>query len=145
MTGAQIVTASDSLERWDHIANMVKEQSAFPATNYLDPPVGSNHFGLDGLKTIAYEMFEELGPDLVDAVLVPTSRGELIWGLFEGFRQLKAADLTTALPRLFAVEPFARISAVLGGGTVTGSCPGLTRLTSIDRKSVVRERVCNYV
>src|SRR3546814_1398071 len=26
MTGAQIVTASDSLERWDHIANMVKEQ-----------------------------------------------------------------------------------------------------------------------
>src|SRR3546814_3045776 len=70
MTGAQIVTASDSLERWDHIANMVKEQSAFPATNYLDPPVGSNHFGLDGFKTIAYEMFEELGPDLVDAVLV---------------------------------------------------------------------------
>src|SRR3546814_7372249 len=69
---------------------MVKEQSAFPATNYLDPPVGSNHFGLDGFKTIAYEMFEELGPDLVDAVLVPTSRGDLIWGLFEGFRQLKA-------------------------------------------------------
>src|SRR3546814_15990655 len=78
MTGAQIVTASDSLERWDHIANMVKEQSAFPATNYLDPPVGSNHFGLDGLKTIANEMFEELGPDLVDAVLVPHTRGDLI-------------------------------------------------------------------
>src|SRR3546814_4340848 len=37
MTGAQIFTASDSPERWDHIANMVKEQSAFPATNYLDP------------------------------------------------------------------------------------------------------------
>src|SRR3546814_1084724 len=37
-----------------------------------------------------------------------------------GFRQLKAADLTTAVPRLFAVEPFARISAELGGETVTG-------------------------
>src|SRR3546814_7979724 len=78
-------------------------------------------------------MFEELGPDLVDAVLVPTSRGDLIWGLFEGFRQLKAADLTTAVPRLFAVEPFARISAVLGGETVTGSFPGTTKLTSIGR------------
>src|SRR3546814_17401165 len=87
---------------------MVKDQSAFPATNYLDPPVGSNHFGLDGFKTIAYEMFDALGPDLVDAVLVPTSRGDLIWGLFEGFRQLKPADLPTALPRLFAVAPFAR-------------------------------------
>src|SRR3546814_19239757 len=75
MTGAQIVTASDSLERWDHIANMVKEQSAFPETNYLDPPVGSNHFGLDGFKNFASEMLEELGPDLFDAVLVPPSRG----------------------------------------------------------------------
>src|SRR3546814_17865065 len=28
MTGAQIVTASASLESWDHIANMVKSQSA---------------------------------------------------------------------------------------------------------------------
>src|SRR3546814_13936249 len=81
-------------------------------------------------------MFEELGPDLVDAVLVPTSRGDLIWGLFEGFRQLKAADLTTAVPRLFVVEPFARISAVLGGETVTGSFPGPIILTSIVRSTV---------
>jgi threonine synthase len=141
MTGAQIVTASDSLERWDRIAYMVKEQGAFPATNYLDPPVGSNHFGLDGLKTIAYEMFEELGPDLVDAVLVPTSRGDLVWGLFEGFRQIKAAGLTTAIPRLFAVEPFARISAVLGGETVTGSFPGTTKLTSIGGSTVTYQAI----
>src|SRR3546814_13797700 len=52
MTGAQIVTASDSLERWDHIANMVKEQRAFQAPNYPYPPRGSKHFGLDGFKTL---------------------------------------------------------------------------------------------
>src|SRR3546814_5383244 len=86
-------------------------------------------------------MFEELGPDLVDAVLVPTSRGDLIWGLFEGFRQLKAADLTTAVPRLFAVEPFARISAVLGGETVTGSFPGTTKLTSIGGSTVTYQAI----
>src|SRR3546814_19934486 len=82
MTGAQIVTASDSLERWDHNANMVKEQGAFPATNYLDPPDGSNDFGFNGVKTIAYEMFEELETDLVDAVLVSNSLGDLITSLF---------------------------------------------------------------
>jgi threonine synthase len=136
MTGAQIVTASESLERWDHIAKMVKEQGAFSATNYLDPPVGSNHFGLDGLKTIAYEMLEELGPDLVDVVLVPTSRGDLIWGLAEGFDQLKAAGLIKSVPRLYAVEPFARISAVLGGESITGSFPGTTRLASIGGSTV---------
>src|SRR3546814_9506203 len=73
--------------------------------------------------------------------LVPTSRGDLIWGLFEGFRQLKAADLTTAVPRLFAVEPFARISAVLGGETVTGSFPGTTKLTSIGGSTVTYQAI----
>src|SRR3546814_14982894 len=33
ITGAQIVTASDSLARWDHIPNMVKEQSAVDRTS----------------------------------------------------------------------------------------------------------------
>src|SRR3546814_12372758 len=86
-------------------------------------------------------MFEELGPDFVDAVLVPTWRCDLIWGLFEGCRQLKAADLTTAVPRLFAVEPFARISAVLGGEKVTGSFPGTTKLTSIGGSTVTYQAI----
>src|SRR3546814_4711483 len=68
-------------------------------------------------------------------------RSELIWGLFEGCRQLKAADLTTAVPRLFAVEPFARISAVLGGETVTGSFPGTTKLTSIGGSTVTYQAI----
>src|SRR3546814_17505388 len=114
-----------------------RNDKLFPDTTLFRSPVGSNHFGLDGFKTSAYEMFEELGKDLVDAVLVPTSRGDLIWGLFEGFRQLKAADLTTAVPRLFAVEPFARISAVLGGETVTGSFRGTTKLNSIGGSTVI--------
>lgn len=141
MTGAEIVTASESLERWQLVARMVKEEGAFPATNYLDPPVGSNHFGLDGLKTIAYEIFEDVGAEMVDAVLVPTSRGDLIWGLAEGFNQLQAMGLITSVPRLFAVEPFARISAVLGGMKITGSFPGTTRLTSIGGSTVTYQAI----
>ena len=136
MTGAEIVTALESLDRWRFVAKMVKERGWFPATNYLNPPVGSNHFGLDGLKTIAFELFEELGADLVDVMLVPTSRGDLIWGLHEGFSQLKAIGLTRSVPRLFAVEPFPRISDVLHGKMVTDSFPGTTRLTSIGGSTV---------
>src|SRR3546814_18844356 len=62
MTGAQIVTASDSPERWDHIANIVQEKSAYPGTNYPAPPAGNNPLGLDELKTIYYEMLPEFGP-----------------------------------------------------------------------------------
>lgn len=141
MTGAEIVTAPESLDRWQYVARMTKERGWFPATNYLDPPVGSNHFGLDGLKTIAFEIFEELGARMADVVLVPTSRGDLIWGLHEGFGQLKAIGLIGSVPRLFAVEPFSRISAVLGGERITGSFPGSTKLTSIGGSTVTYQSI----
>ncbi len=141
MTGAEIVTAPDSLDRWQYVARMAQEPGWFPATNYLNPPVGSNHFGLDGLRTVAYEIFEELGAEMADVVLVPTSRGDLIWGLAEGFNQLKTTGLIRSVPRLFAVEPFARISAVLGGERVTGSFPGMTKLISIGGSTVTYQAI----
>lgn len=140
-TGAEIIEEADSLDRWRRMENMVKTDGWFPVTNYLNPPVGSNHFGLDGLKTVAYEMFEDLGPDLVDAVLVPTSRGDLIWGICEGFRELEALGLVNALPRLFAVEPFARITEVLAGAPISGSFPGTTALASIGGSTVTHQAV----
>lgn len=140
-TGAEIIEEADSLDRWRRVESMVKTEGWFPVTNYLNPPVGSNHFGLDGLKTVAYEMFEDLGPDLVDAILVPTSRGDLIWGMYEGFRDLEAMGLIEALPRLFAVEPFPRITQVLGGAPVTGSFPGKTALASIGGSTVTYQAI----
>jgi threonine synthase len=141
ITGAEIVEVEDSLDRWRRVTEMVKEQGWFPATNYLNPPVGSNPFGLDGLKTVAYEIYEELGADLVDAVVVPTSRGDLLWGLYEGFRELAAMGLTRSVPRLFAVEPFARISRVLAGEPVTGSFPGSSALASIGGSTVTYQAI----
>lgn len=139
--GAEIVTAPESLERWQIVSEMVKTQGWFPATNYLNPPVGSNHFATDGLKTVAFEIFEELGADQVHAVLVPTSRGDLIWALHEGFSQLKAIGLMSSVPRLFAVEPFARISRVLSGGKITASYAGATNLTSIGGSTVTYQAI----
>ncbi len=136
MTGAELVTVPETLGRWRWVAAMVRERSWFPATNYLDPPVGGNHFGLDGLRTVAYEIFEDIGEENLDAVLVPTSRGDLIWGLYEGFRQIKEVGLLRAVPRLFAIEPFARISRVFGGAELTGSFPGETALVSIGGSTV---------
>lgn len=140
MTGAQLVEASEGLDRWRIVAEMVRE-GWFPATNYLNPPVGSNAFGLAGLNTVAFEIFEELGAGQNDVVLVPTSRGDLIWGLYEGFRQLRAIGLIASLPRLFAVEPFPRIRQVLDGDEFTGSFPGTTALISIGGSTVTYQAV----
>ena len=139
-TGAELAFAPESLERWHIVAERAGE-GWFPATNYLNPPVGSNPFGLAGLSTVAFEMFEEMGAGESDVVLVPTSRGDLIWGLYQGFSQLEAIGLIGSLPRLFAVEPFPRISRVLGGEKVTGSFPGSTSLVSIGGSTVTWQAV----
>jgi len=141
MTGAELVTVPESLARWRRVAEMVKERDCFPATNYLTPPVGSNHFGLDGLKTIAYEICADLGGKNLDVVVVPTSRGDLIWGLYEGFRQMREAGLLETVPRLFAIEPFPRISRVLGGEEFTGCFPGDTALVSIAGSTVTYQAI----
>lgn len=140
-TGAELVIVDDALERWRTVGAMVKDRGWFPATNYINPPVGSNHFGVEGLRTLAYELVEELGAGGFHAVLVPTSRGDLIWGLYEGFRQLSELGLIQAPPRLYAVEPFPRISKVLNGEAITGAFPGTTALYSIGGSTVTFQAV----
>lgn len=139
-TGADLIEVADSLDRWGLVADMVKVQGWFPATNYLTPPVGSNHFGIEGLKSIAFELFEDIGAG-IDVVLVPTSRGDLVWGIYEGFRQLQAAGQIERLPRLFVVEPFARVGKVLGGADPTDTFPGLTALFSLGGSTVTYQAV----
>lgn len=140
LTGAELTTVENTFERWSLLASMSREQGSFPATNYLDPPVGSNHFGVEGLKTVTYEMVEDIGAD-IDAVLIPTSHGDLVWGLYEGFRQLMAIGCITRLPKLFVVEPFARLSKVLDGAETTGSFAGTTSLFSIGGSTVTYQAV----
>lgn len=141
-TGARIVTVAESLQRWNVLAAMVRKDGWFPATNYLQPPVGSNHYGVDGLKTIAYEIVDELGAAAIDTVVVPTSRGDLIWGIYEGFRDLADAGMIPAIPRLFAVEPFPRLTRVLAGSDPADLFPGVTKLTSIGGSTVTYQALC---
>ena len=84
-------------------------------TNYLDPPVGSNPFGLEGYKTVAFELVEQWAGEPSTAVLVPTARGDLLWGIWQGFLDAREAGLAAALPRMVAVEPLARLSSILAG------------------------------
>ena len=139
-TGAELISVEDALDRWRLLGDMGKETGSFPATNYLIPPVGSNHFGIEGLKTVAYELVEDCGDEL-DAVLVPTSRGDLVWSLYDGFRQMMAGGHIARIPRLYVVEPFPRLRKVMQGFAPNGSFPGKTSLFSIDGSTVTYQAV----
>jgi threonine synthase len=128
--GADIVEVLASLGRWRRLAELASD-GWFPATNYALPASGSTAFGVEGYRTIAFELAAQR-PDGIDAVLVPTARGDLLSGIALGFAALREAGLWRHRgPQLVAVEPFPRLAAVLSGSAEIGdSFPGATRQSS---------------
>lgn len=60
-------------------------------------------FPTEGNKTVAYELWEDLGR-VPDWVLVPVSTGPLLVGTLKGFEELRHAGLTDRVPRMVAVQ-----------------------------------------
>jgi threonine synthase len=61
-------------------------------------------FFVEGTKTLAYELWEQLGFRIPDNILVPTGYGSNIIGLERGFDELERRGEIAARPRLFAVQ-----------------------------------------
>ena len=62
-------------------------------------------FFLQGTKTLAYELWEDLGFRAPDNVVIPCGAGSNVLGLAIGFGELLRAGQITRLPRLFAAQP----------------------------------------
>lgn len=108
-SGAELKILSTPAERWQFIRERVEKDHWFSATNFADPPVGSCAFGIQGYKTISYEIYEQTAGKLPAYILIPVARGDLLWGIYEGFADLKKAGMIENIPRLVAVEPFNRL------------------------------------
>jgi threonine synthase len=61
-------------------------------------------FFVEGLKTLAFEIAEQLGWRAPEAVVAPCGAGSILLGLARGFRELRAAGVVDRLPRLVAVQ-----------------------------------------
>lgn len=59
---------------------------------------------LEGLRTMAYEIAEQLGWAAPDLILCPVGAGSILLGLHWGFQDLLAAGVIDRLPRLVAVQ-----------------------------------------
>jgi threonine synthase len=122
--GARRAVFERGPDRWAHVRRRVEDDGAFALTNYCVPAVGSPVFGVEGYRSLALECAE--AGQVPDHVLVPTARGDLLWGLYSGFRDLHLAGLAGKIPRLWAVEPFPRLSRVLAGEALQGEFEGST-------------------
>src|SRR5207249_1441686 len=69
--GAAVVACPSSESRWDLMRQGIERFGWYPTSGFVTPPVGSNPWGVEGYKTIAYELAEDLGwtaPDVVAGV-----------------------------------------------------------------------------
>lgn len=137
--GAQRISFDQGALRWEHVRRRVEDDGAFALTNYCLPPVGSPVFGVEGYRVVALECAAE--GCVPDHVLVPTARGDLLWGVYSGFRDLHAAGLIDRMPRLWAVEPFPRLTKVLGGESAQREFSGETAQFSIAGGTVTLQQV----
>lgn len=100
---ATVLTVPSS-QRWPLLRRIIDESGCHPVSNLTVTHTG-HAFGAEEYKTIAYEIFAEIG--VPSTVFVPTGYGELLYGVWKGFAELERLGIAGATPRLFACEPAA--------------------------------------
>lgn len=103
---AAVLAMDDWNDRQETLDRIVERLDYHPASTRT--PVHTGHpYGPEGYKTIAYEVFAQLGC-VPGTVLVPTGFAELLYGVWKGFRELAALGIVDETPRMIACEPAAR-------------------------------------
>ncbi len=69
----------------------------------LYPLNSFNPWRLEGQKTIAYEIYDQLGR-VPDAVVVPVGNAGNISAIWKGFKELKEGGVVDTLPRMYGVQ-----------------------------------------
>lgn len=77
-----------------------------------------NPYRLEGQKTIAFEIWEQLNHDVPDKVIVPVGNAGNISAIWKGFKELHSAGLIEKLPEMIGIqaEGAAPIANFLKGG-----------------------------
>lgn len=63
-----------------------------------------NCYACEGNKSVAYELYEQMGR-VPDWISIPVSSGPLLYGVLKGFKELRRFGLVESIPRLLAVQP----------------------------------------
>lgn len=63
-----------------------------------------NPLTVEGKKTVAFELFEELQHQVPDRIFIPVGDGVIISGVYKGFEDLLKLGITGRIPKMVAVQ-----------------------------------------
>jgi len=115
--GAKVVPLTDKSQRWPLLAAGVERLGWFATSPFQAPVVGSHPAGIEGYKTLAYEIFEQMHGSMPDWCVLPVCYGDALAGLFQGFTDLLEQGKIDRIPRLAAAEIHGSLSEALASKT----------------------------
>ncbi len=129
-TGADVIPVAGSRSAVTEAAMAAAiAPGAFYASHNRQP------FFLEGTKTLAYELWEDLGFRVPDAVVTPVGGGGNLLGCHIGFSELLRRGEISKLPRLYAVQPTACAPLV------KAQAAGATAVAAVEAGQTVAEGI----
>lgn len=104
--GAKVISIHNLIDPWALLEDLSKLLPVYYFTNFINP------FRAEGHKTLAYDIFTELG-NLQLSIYEPLGTGGGIWGSWKGFKELNHLGLVDTIPKINAVQPEAVKHAVV--------------------------------
>ncbi len=114
--GAMVVMVESKEARWRLQSAGVQTLGWYPTSPFFGPVVGSNPFGIEGYKTIAFEIAEAFDWQPPDWCVLPVCYGDALYGMWKGFCELAAIGLIGRVPRFVAAEVSGSLGAALASG-----------------------------
>jgi threonine synthase len=113
--GSKLLAAPSIADRWSLVEAAVEEFGWFPITVFTRPLIGSNCFGIEGYKTIAFEIADELGR-APDHLVFPVGAGDAFFGTWKGFQEYASLGFVDGAPKMHAAEIFGPLQNALERG-----------------------------
>lgn len=113
--GASVILVPTYQDRYTLQNMCVTEDGWYPLTGFVSPAIGSNPYGVDGYKSIAFEIYDELG-DLPDFIAVPSAYSDGLYGTWKGARDLIQNGIARTKTRMIASEVYGSLEKSLEAG-----------------------------
>ncbi len=113
--GAMVLQCAAKEDRWRILSAAVERFGWFPTSPFFGPTAGSNPIGIEGYKTLAYEIAGQLDWQTPDWCVLPVCYGDALFGLWKGFDEMRRWGWTEGMPRLVAAEVSGSLAAGLAG------------------------------
>jgi len=79
-------------------------ESACRSEGYRNLTLETDPYAIEGEKTTAFEISQQLGWESPDFVIVPVGTGTNIYSIWKGYRELKEAGILSRTPKMVAVQ-----------------------------------------